>query len=82
MPGPVDLSKWQPTGRAVEHVMTDLLEHTIGCPYCGEAITIFADPSVPQQEYVEDCQVCCRAWEVYVEFKSDEPEIRVVSDSD
>ncbi|MGD8347116.1 MAG: CPXCG motif-containing cysteine-rich protein [Lysobacterales bacterium] len=40
--------------------MTDLLEHTIGCPYCGEAITIFADPSVPEQEYVEDCQVCCQ----------------------
>lgn len=40
--------------------MTDLSEHTIGCPYCGETITVFADPSVPEQEYVEDCQVCCQ----------------------
>lgn len=30
------------------------------CPYCGEAIEILLDASVPEQEYVEDCQVCCR----------------------
>jgi hypothetical protein len=54
------MSEWRRTGHAVEHVMTDLLEHTIDCPYCGEAITVFADPSVPEQEYVEDCQVCCQ----------------------
>ena len=29
------------------------------CPYCGEMIEIIVDPSVAEQEYVEDCQVCC-----------------------
>jgi hypothetical protein len=33
---------------------------SITCPYCGETIEIMADPSVVRQEYVEDCQVCCR----------------------
>ena len=33
---------------------------TISCPYCGEHIDIFIDGSLPEQEYVEDCQVCCR----------------------
>lgn len=33
---------------------------TIGCPYCGETIEILVDQSLPDQEYVEDCQVCCR----------------------
>lgn len=33
---------------------------TIGCPYCGETIEILVDQSLPEQEYVEDCQVCCR----------------------
>jgi len=40
--------------------MPELNEQTIGCPYCGEAISILVDDSLPQQQYVEDCQVCCR----------------------
>lgn len=31
-----------------------------GCPYCGEPIQLIVDCSVSEQEYVEDCQVCCR----------------------
>ena len=40
--------------------MPDLLEARITCPYCGEGLTVFADPSELGQEYIEDCQVCCR----------------------
>ncbi len=40
--------------------MNELTEESIGCPYCGEAITILVDHSLTEQEYVEDCQVCCR----------------------
>ena len=36
----------------------DLAE--ICCPYCGEIIEVIVDLSVEQQEYVEDCSVCCR----------------------
>lgn len=36
------------------------IEAEVHCPFCGEAITIFVDPSVERQEYVEDCSVCCR----------------------
>jgi len=32
----------------------------LGCPYCGETINVEVDCSIPQQEYIEDCQVCCR----------------------
>ena len=35
-------------------------EKRIGCPYCGETITIIVDDSVPEQTYIEDCEVCCR----------------------
>ncbi|GHD54308.1 Cysteine-rich CPXCG [Marinobacter persicus] len=31
----------------------------IQCPYCWEMLDISIDPSVEEQEYVEDCQVCC-----------------------
>lgn len=37
----------------------ELLAHDITCPYCWETINITLDASVPEQEYVEDCQVCC-----------------------
>ncbi len=34
------------------------------CPYCGEHIQLLVDCSIPQQEYIEDCQVCCRPIQV------------------
>lgn len=37
-----------------------LQETTINCPYCGEMITVLLDDSEAEQQYVEDCQVCCR----------------------
>ena len=40
--------------------MPGLTEQPVSCPYCGETITILVDDSLPEQEYIEDCQVCCR----------------------
>ena len=45
------------------------LEAVVECPYCGESIEITLDPgSGGQQEYVEDCQVCCQPWQVSVQY--------------
>jgi hypothetical protein len=33
---------------------------SISCPWCGEPLDTFFDISVGNQQYVEDCQVCCR----------------------
>jgi hypothetical protein len=42
-------------------------EHTQVCPYCGEWVEVEAEPLGPgQEEYVEDCPVCCRPWVVHV----------------
>ncbi len=30
------------------------------CPYCGEPIQLIVEPLDEPQNYVEDCQVCCR----------------------
>ena len=40
--------------------MYDLYEKRVNCPYCGERIEVLLDPSIPHQNYIEDCQVCCR----------------------
>ena len=41
-------------------VMNAEEEVEVQCPYCSEVITVLVDCSVPQQTYIEDCQVCCR----------------------
>jgi hypothetical protein len=38
----------------------ELNEQSVGCPYCGETISVLIDDSLPEQNYIEDCQVCCR----------------------
>lgn len=37
----------------------DLRDIEITCPHCGSQFVSSADPSIVDQEYVEDCQVCC-----------------------
>jgi hypothetical protein len=47
-------------------------ETIVHCPHCGEANEIALDPgSGSDQEYVEDCQVCCRPWLMYVRYARD-----------
>jgi len=47
-------------------------EATILCPYCGELNEIALDPGGGRhQEYVEDCQICCRPWRVVVAYLPD-----------
>jgi hypothetical protein len=47
-------------------------EATVLCPYCGELNVIGLDPGGGErQEYVEDCQVCCRPWRVEVSWLED-----------
>ena len=39
------------------------------CPTCGEQIVIPLDPSGgTEQEYVEDCPVCCNPNVIHLEF--------------
>lgn len=37
-----------------------LHERTFTCPHCWESISMLLDPSVREQTYIEDCEVCCR----------------------
>jgi hypothetical protein len=37
------------------------------CPYCGENIDLFVEPMMETQDYIEDCQVCCRPISISVE---------------
>ncbi len=64
-PDPLDEDFPLGDGLAEQHV-------DVACPYCGEWTTIRLDPGGgARQEYVEDCPVCCRPWEVRVSYGSD-----------
>ena len=50
-----------------------VVEARVQCPYCWEHFTLLIDGSVESQQYVEDCEVCCRP----IDF-----DIRVAEDGD
>jgi hypothetical protein len=48
-------------------MINQLIEVAVQCPYCWEKISLLVDASIEMQEYVEDCEVCCRPIDFVVE---------------
>ncbi|MDO6436602.1 CPXCG motif-containing cysteine-rich protein [Cyclobacterium sp. 1_MG-2023] len=44
------------------------LEHFFQCPYCLAEISMLLDPSIPEQSYIEDCEVCCNPIQISYQF--------------
>jgi transcription elongation factor Elf1 len=49
------------------------MEYFFTCPYCWQEISFVLDLSQPEQEYIEDCEICCNP--VKVSFTTEEGEI-------
>lgn len=48
-------------------------EEVVNCPSCGEAVALAIDTSAgEEQEYTEDCAVCCRPMDVFVRCRPGE----------
>ena len=45
-----------------------IVEEKAVCPYCWESIYFEIDTSISEQEYVEDCHVCCNPILLRVNF--------------
>ena len=59
-----DLDEEFPLGDGTADLVAD-----IECPYCGESVEITLDPGRgAEQDYVEDCEVCCQPWRVVVHY--------------
>ena len=39
---------------------------SVSCPYCFEELELYVDPET-RGAFVQDCDVCCRPWQVVVE---------------
>lgn len=60
-----------------------ILQETVRnyCPYCGEPIELIIDCSQNSQQYIEDCQVCCRPMEIQVQIDSEgDPAVSVAAE--
>lgn len=61
-----DGNDWGDSGTSTE------TEVEVTCPYCGEEGSVLVDSGGGDtQEYVEDCAVCCRPWQVHVSIGVD-----------
>ncbi|MEJ2113030.1 MAG: CPXCG motif-containing cysteine-rich protein [Flavobacteriaceae bacterium] len=45
-----------------------MLEHFFTCPYCWQYISMLLDNSIVQQNFIEDCEICCNPIEINIEF--------------
>lgn len=43
----------------------DATQFVVRCPYCGEEVEIYLEPDIIGT-LVQDCEVCCRPWQVRV----------------
>ena len=61
-----------------------LRQEQVTCPYCGETFETGVDTSAGAQEYIEDCQVCCRpiVFQIEVDHAGDLCGVRVKRDDD
>ncbi|MFT5482379.1 MAG: hypothetical protein ACI9GW_001029 [Halieaceae bacterium] len=51
--------------------MQGLESKHVSCPYCGELFEVILDCSVPEQSYIEDCEICCSPIDFYVTVSQD-----------
>jgi len=51
--------------------MPEIFQKKIYCPYCGEIIDLLIDNSEREQDYIEDCQVCCRPIQINLTTAAD-----------
>ncbi len=47
-------------------------ESYFNCPHCFQEISMLVDMSIPRQEYIEDCEVCCNPLQISLEMQEGE----------
>lgn len=59
-------------------------EYLASCPYCGESFTSLIDPGAGNQEYIEDCQICCRPiiFNIEIDIETQQPLVQLRTEND
>jgi hypothetical protein len=51
------------------------------CPYCWQQVSVLVDPSIPEQSYIEDCEVCCRPTQFNIQVEEEGEAVFVQAES-
>ncbi len=49
-----------------------MIENYFTCPNCLQQISILVDPSLSEQNYIEDCEVCCNPLNMHITIENGE----------
>ena len=64
-------------------MQSPLFSIEIQCPYCWENIDITIDNNGENQQYIEDCQVCCRPINVHISLnETQQVQVNVYTDDE
>ena len=47
-------------------------EYFFQCPHCWEQISMLVDTSQRQQQYIEDCEICCNPIQLSISIENQE----------
>ena len=53
-------------------MINQLIELRVQCPYCWEKFVLLVDGSIEYQEYIEDCEICCRPIDFSIRMHEDD----------
>ena len=48
------------------------MEYFFTCPYCWQPISMILDSTMEEQDFIEDCEVCCNPIRVRYQIDNDE----------
>ena len=48
----------------------------VQCPWCGEVVDVWVEPDT-RGSMVQDCDVCCRPWTLWIEWNEDHTRVEV-----
>ena len=49
-----------------------MIEYYFTCPHCWEEQLKMIDPSIDEQNFIEDCEVCCNPLQFKIILKSND----------
>mgnify|MGYP003110602307 CR=1 FL=1 len=52
--------------------MNGMYEHTFMSPHCGAQINMMLEQFYREQEYIEDCEVCCNPINIHYKFQGEQ----------
>jgi len=65
-------------------MQAEVFSAQVQCPYCWEEIDVLIDNCGEDQQYIEDCQVCCRpvGFKITIDAQTRQLQINVYAQDD